>query len=93
MNVRGKIEYKLWTVTGEKKLQIAYIINESNGEYGVGSLKVKGESDVPDLDYDTMQDIIRLCVEDAHEKDERLKNSLLVRVKMKTGPDLFYSKN
>lgn len=72
MTRKGEITYSLWTVTGTKELRIRYTITGSveDGGSGIGELEVQGEGEKPEIDEDTVQEIIMECLKDAKRREE-----------------------
>ncbi len=78
MTRRGEIKYLLWTITGTKELRVRYTITGSvqEGGEGIGELEVQGEGEKPEIDEDTVQEIIQECLKDAQRREEKDKKQV-----------------
>jgi hypothetical protein len=68
--MKGELEYKLWTVMGDKTIRIRYEIKDIDGGYNC-KIKVGGDGDRPqELDNEEiMQEIVQVCIEDMKSKE------------------------
>ena len=77
MTKRGEIKYSLWTLTGSQELEIKYTLKIEDEKQGIGELLIKGPGSDPNIDEETMGEIMALCMEDSLDREPIEENPYL----------------